>query len=249
MNLTSNNSTDIKEMILVTGYIDFSIEIFGIVTNIMNAFIFSRKDFKDGIFAYFYIHSLSIIIYNGFNIFGIIEDCGPPNIRESYFSKWLTLYNKKFFTSSLAIFSIFLELTISLHRYLTVTNSSCCSIIKNKSPFLVSSILFIISFLYYLPVVFFSEIVRIDKSNYYSIAESKIAKKNQTLILYYSVMINLFRGPIFLSILATINLLTLRKFRNQMIKKRSMLTKSHRFVGKINFHSLLKNIQTKIYYK
>jgi hypothetical protein len=236
---TSNNNGDlINEIQFITTFIGLPIKIFGIITNIINTYIFSRNDFKDGIFVYFYIHSLSEVIYIAADCINIFANCGrscSPNIRESYFAKWLSLYNDDYFTACLAIYAIFLEITICLHRYLTIINSSFCSVIKKKSPFLVSAVLFVMSLIYYLPVVIFNKIVNIEGTPYYDVVDSQIAENNQTLTFYYGVIINLFRGPIFMTVLAIINLLTLKKFRKQMKKKKSMLTQTNTMInGKKN---------------
>lgn len=220
------------------------IRIFGSITNLINAIIFRNKEFKDNVFKYLLINSISEFIYLFILNLTVFSYCGSfcgPNIRESFYAKFILLYIDIYITSCLAMFSIFIELTVSLQRLLVVSNLNICKIIKQGSPYLVMSILLIISLITYLPFIITQKISRIsfsnettENTNYYEI--KKIIKSNFNS--YYGVFITVFRGPVCTFFLTIINLRTLIKFKKQM--QRKQLIKSTKGIKKFFFNFFKK---------
>jgi hypothetical protein len=201
----------------LSSFISLPFKLFGVLTNCINAYIFSQSEFKDQIFTYFLIHTFGGIVYVAAHCFDTIQDC-TEYCQESYISQWLSLYNDEYFTACLAIFIILIEILISIHRYLTIANSDNYDF-KNVSPYLASMILFLISLISYSPILLFKSIKRIPNTNSYQIIHSEY---NKNVEFYLLITINIVRGPVFMTILVIVNFLTLKKFRAQMDRKKQI---------------------------
>jgi hypothetical protein len=215
--LTTEDSI-LKEVIIIVSY--SLVGLFGCLTNLTNVVIFSDKKFKDKIFQYLFYHSLSELFYLLLVPFSLIHACMSTckeSLSKSFIANIILLYNTIYFTSCLAIFAIFLEVTISFQRYLVVSNSRFCGIIKNGSPRVISSFLLVLALIFYLP-----ELINYRIIKYSAIPGLYTLKKayKSKVYDYYVYMVLLTRGPISTLVLTLINSLTLVKFRKQMDKKK-----------------------------
>jgi hypothetical protein len=209
--------TNQKEHYFVVFYF-LPVIIFGVLTNLINIIIFSNKKFKDKTFTYLLYHSISEFLHLSLNCVSVIPYCGnycSDSLTKSLLSKLILLCIDSYFTSCLAIFAIFIETTISFQRYLVVSNSTFCGVIKNGSPHKISIILFIISIFYYLPELIFH---RINHSTLSSDVYDLVLTNN--IYSYFSYLAIIIRGPICTLLLTIISFLTLFKFRKQMEKKK-----------------------------
>jgi hypothetical protein len=193
------------------------VELFGVLTNLINIIIFSNKTFKDKTFTYLLYHSISECTYLLLAYVTLISHCGnycTYLFTKSLFIQLVKVYIDYYFTSCLAIFAIMLEITISLQRYLIVSNSTFCGLIKNGCPHKICLVLFIVSLFYYLPVLIFYRVVLLTTSPdvYKPVLINDIYS-------YFSYTAIIVRGPICTLILTIINFSTLIKFRNQMKRK------------------------------
>jgi hypothetical protein len=190
--------------------------IFGCITNAINISVFMNSKFKDKIFDYLLLMSMSEFIYLLLIIFMAIPFAIYGSIDSGKFTMYYKFYVDDYFTSCLAIFNLFIEISISFHRYLIVSNKKFCSLLRNRSPYLVSFILFTISIIFYSPEVILREINFNYTTNIHKI------KERSTYHRYFNSILQFFRGPICFVGLFTINLMTLSKFQAQMKSKNRM---------------------------
>jgi hypothetical protein len=212
------------------------IELCGIIANLINIIMFSNKQFKDNIFKYLFVYSISEFLY----LFCIIIVHYRYFDKKSLTSVMIQLILEDYLTSSLAIFSIFIEITISIQRYLIISNSRKLKIIKNGSPYVMQIVLLFVALVYYLPDLILNKVVNDDdpKDN------SKYSLEKTSNYKYYSLIVNTFRGPVCLTILIILNLISIRKFRNQMkIKSALRRKKSEQTFVKFLLFFLLKITQ------
>jgi hypothetical protein len=214
MNMTMNDTKEGYFYGIYSTPLHFS----GVFTNLINAIIFSNKKFKDKTFTYLLYHSISEFFYLLLVGLSEIPYCGhycSYLFKVSLLSQLVSLYIDTYFTSCLAIFALFIELTISFQRYLVVSNSTFCGLIKNGSAHKISIVLFIISIFYYLPDLICYSVKRSTMSpDVY-----ELVRINYKIQSYFSYLAVIIRGPICTLLLTIINFLTLVKFRKQMKKK------------------------------
>lgn len=157
--------------------------IFGFLTNLTNIVVLMNHRIKNISFKYLLATSSSDLFYLSLSIY-----C-PENT--SYFTQVYFIYIGHYFTSCLAIFNIFTDITLSL---------ICYSVLKNKTYlqslnyYLVIGCLFLLSLVYYSPVLFFFKIQQI------------IVQQNDTLSSPdgYRVINNSFGSSIYGKIIPTI---------------------------------------------
>jgi hypothetical protein len=212
--------------------------IIGVVTSLINAIIFSKtKMFKDKIFRYLLIHSIAEFFYFVVMLLFIIPYCNllcPSSITQSYFAKVIVIYVDIYLSSVLAFFALIIEISITIQRYLVVTN---WSLLWQRHHYLkISGIVFLISLLVYSPEIFFNKIVKINETttsdswnNKYQLVETGYGNKYYK---NYSMFVNLLRGPIFVSALTILNLITLIKFKRTMKNKKQ--------IKRISFNNSIK---------
>jgi hypothetical protein len=224
-------------------FIDIPIILFGTIASLINVIIFSDKNFKDKIFTFLLVHSIVEFLYLFLLNFIPVPYCGVYcsfGLSHSYLACLIALAIDYYFTSCLAIFNIMVEITISLQRFLLLSNLNYCLFLKNGSPFKILLVLFIISLLFYLPELFISKIdvLPIDQipneykmnSNetidYYYITSTHFADENPNIVGYFELLTNILRGPGAMVILTIINFLTVLKFKKHINKKRERKGKS-----------------------
>jgi hypothetical protein len=135
--------------------------IFGLISNTINSIIFYfspklkhstyRLMLIISIVDFFY---LTILLTSSF-----ISDCRDfcLNMRYRYEVRQFELFAEDYFSSCLALFVIFIEIILSVKRYLIMSNSH-----KYRSEFqnnITLAIVFLVSIVYYMPVIFVKEIV------------------------------------------------------------------------------------------
>lgn len=141
-----------------------------------------------------------------------------------------------YFTSSLAIFCILLEIFLSLQRYMILTNRK---MLTNLSYKIVIPVIFIISLLYYAPFLFRKNILS-TTVNYYSNGTLTTSIKSYSLtftafgsstagkiIPIFLTVLRIFLGTIVLSL---INILNALKFRERFNKRLQIKLKLKGFI-------------------
>ena len=165
--------------------------VFGFLTNLTNIAVLLNPKMKDISFKYILATCLSDLLYLTLEGYSFIELCSECPLYNSYFTQVYIIFIDNYFTSCLAIFNIFTDITLSL---------ICYSVLKNKTYlqslnyYLVIGCLFLLSLVYYSPVLFFFKIQQI------------IVQQNDTLSSPdgYRVINNSFGSSIYGKIIPTI---------------------------------------------
>jgi hypothetical protein len=204
-----------------------SLAIFGFITNLINIIVLINPKMKDISFKYLLATSISDLSYLFLCSYAFVYICPDCPLGNTYFTQIAVIYSSNFLTSVLAIFNIFLDIYLSLIRY---------SILKNKTYFqsinfyLVITGFFVISLIYYSPVLFFSKIIPIQPTinNNITVIENndyieyKVIKNLVGASLYGKVtpiILSVIRLILAIFIQGGINILNVIEFRKRYSKR------------------------------
>jgi hypothetical protein len=225
-NITNNNNNN-STVQLFPGIVLMNpiVCLFGVITNSINIAVFVNPQLKDPTYRYMLCHSLSNFSYLTILVFSIMSSCGAFCETSRTFSiRVYSLVFSEYFTSSLALFSILIDINLSLQRYLIISNSRIFKIFRFK---MVVPVCFAFAVAFYLPILSVYQIVPI-------ISQST----NQTIS--FSLVLNSFGRtsfgrfiPIFLTcvriflatvVLGIVNILSANKFyRHFKLRKNRMI--------------------------
>ena len=197
----------------------------GLITNSANVFIFSqRKKLKNSIYKYFLLHSIIDLIYLTLCLGRfIIKMELISGVVSSYEVQLYEVYIYIFFTSSLALTMVLIQLPIATKRLLIIMN------IKPKLAcveFRAITLSFILlSLALYVPVCFNFSIVPSATSDD---GETKYVTKrtgiNNIIALWIYSFTSYFRGFVAPLVLLALNIALVVKFRQMAQKKMTLQT-------------------------
>ena len=190
----------------------------GVLTNILNVIIFSnRRKLANSIYNSMLAHSLSNTAYLAFS-FAYFFGANKIYKQDSYLSKLLEFYLLRAFTTTMAIFMIFLDIQIAIKRLLIVTNYSKSILSKLDFRILISLFL-ALSVATQIPFILSNEI-RQSSDNSSSRYEIVVSSFGKTPVSYAAQMsFFIFRGllaPIFLCI---VNIIMMFRYKNYIHNK------------------------------
>ncbi len=223
MNKTLVNSTSvhINNALPLSFYLSLIVSIFGVVTNLLNIFVFlsNRANMKHQIFTFMLAISSVDLAYCALLTYKSWSTCERCQLYTVYFTQLYTLIVFDYITSCLAIFNILIDIIVSFERYLIVVNSRYLRRISTQA---VIWFVGVFSLLYYSPVLFMKSIEAIENS---SESFRLVLTSFGRSILAKIVLIVLQSVRIFLSVLLlpTINILTAVQLK-RVVKVRSTLT-------------------------
>lgn len=207
---------------------------FGVLTNLINIVVFSNSKMRDPSFIYLLAISIGDLFYLVLEIYGYNELCTECPLYKTYFTQLFSIYIDDFLTSSLAIFCIMVDIALSIQRYMTLLNKRCFQSINHR---LIITILGIIALLYYLPVAFFKDIVKLDSLNG-TLTEEFIAVKNELGMSTYGrvtpILLATIRMFLGIFVLTGINILNLVEFRKRCSIKISEIRMTESSSKRIN---------------
>ena len=216
---TSNNSV---LMIKQDGILEFVhlpiIALLGLLTNGLNVFIFLNKTMKDLSFKILLVSSITDCIYLILASTYFLKFCTTCQIKTSLYMQFYLIIVDDYMTSCLAFYCTLLDVLLSIQRYSVLSSNQ--SFTKKINYKRVMFILFFISLLFYVPVLFLNNI-KITKYNdgniSYSIDESNdlpFSAKTANLIL---TTVRIFLALVILSIINIINVMNFSKrFKNKV---------------------------------
>ena len=143
-------------------YVPPAIAAFGVVTNSINTAVFLHPKMKDPTFKYLLASSISDLIYLGISLGGFDFLCDLCLIRRSYFELLYFYIVIEFIIRVLAIFSILIEIFLSIQRYMILKNKPY---LKEKTHKWLLLGLLMASFIYYTPLLVFKQIVPFKYNN------------------------------------------------------------------------------------
>ena len=210
---------------------------FGLSTNMINVYIFSRRDkLKNKIYRYFLLNSTIELVYmSGLLVNYILRWKIFGHIHYSYWHQAFRLYVYWILTSYCALMMNFVELIISVKRYLLISNRSIAFRVKSKIIVLSCALM---CALMMLPLILTRRIVdqrycRISFENYkcsnhsqrrmYAIVE--ISGPLMNLVRDFHLHL-LFRGLIAPLLLLIVSIAIIIKFRQIFQRKTALLNNS-----------------------
>jgi hypothetical protein len=187
----------------------------GLLTNIINIIVFSNKRLRnDKLNQYLLVHSITYFFYLLFCFFSFMIRC------QTLWAKMYELYIFNYFTSSLAIFCVLIELFISIERYLIVSNRKPIRDRFIRTRTLLTS-LFVFSILFYLPNLFMDDIKHkkiADGFNstslkiIYNVESSEFGKSHAGKMI--TLILSATRTVLFLVLFTIINTMTMSNLEN-----------------------------------
>lgn len=201
---------------------------FGVLTNGLNILVLKRTNTKDTLFKYMLASSIIDLVYLLLATYSFIEFCSDIQclFKTCYWSQIYIIYIADYLTSCLALFRIFLEIFISIERYLIVLNKKY---LANLPYYLVILFLFIVSLLFYLPLLFFKEITTNSNISMNYSMQFAIIKNDLGLSLFGRLIpilltfLRIFLGTI---VLVVINLMSVYEFKKRFSITNSLNSKS-----------------------
>lgn len=186
------------------------VSIFSMSTNLLNIIVFLHPKMKDTSFKYMLAISCSNFLYVSLGLYGYALYCEQCPINKAYVTQLFKIIIEYFIASCFGLFSILIEIIISVHRYCVLENKN--NLINKQLAFkYVVPILFSITIVIYVPVLFTYEIVSINNDNY----SKQKTEFGQTLVgrsmpILQSI-IRIFLSSIVLLVLNIGNLIQFRK--------------------------------------
>lgn len=155
--------------------------LFGVFTNSLNIAVFTMSKMKDSSFKYMLATSVSDFFYSIFELVYFLILCDDCKLKTKYFSQIYKFLIDDYFTSSLAIFCILVDIVLSIQRYFILINKPFVQKSLHKWVLL---FLFVIAIIYYLPVLFIKKIIlvlnlttnRNETVNEYDLVSNDIGK-------------------------------------------------------------------------
>ena len=136
--------------------------LFGLITNLINIAIILHPKISNISFKYFLAISISDLLYLGLISYSFIVQCTDCPLHSSYFTQFYDFIIFHYICSSLAIFGILVDITLSLIRYSILIKKKY---LQSFSYHRILAFLLLISFVYYMPLLFFKQITPIQKLN------------------------------------------------------------------------------------
>lgn len=213
----SNLSNENLQFILKEVEIIFSaLGLVGVFTSVINFTIFWCLRKKDQIYKFYFFSSIADFLYMLMISVYVLFSCGSPcenlNSKKLYRQIYMIALDD-YLTSCLAIYTIIIELFVTIQRYCMFTTKSY---FQSQQPNIVMISTTVFSLVFYTPVVFLKKIVYLGE-NSYEIQYTKfgLSKPGRVIPIVLST-IRLFIASI---VLLVINIFTLVKFKKYLKKK------------------------------
>jgi hypothetical protein len=188
--------------------------LFSLITNTINMIILTKLKKHNIIYRFLYSKSFVNAVYLFCCFFVFLFKCGPycKTLKDSFIVKLYQLYIFNYFTSCLGLFSLFVEILISLCRFFTITRIDCLR--KLNTNLIVFFFLFI-SFLFYVPNLILFKTSKIN-NNVSSTEKYTIEFRSNNTIVFAQILdaINVsVRGFLIVLLIVAINFLSFYKFK------------------------------------
>ena len=186
---------------------------FGILTNALNIFVFVNARLKEQIFKYMLTMSIIDLFYCILAITESFVLCHSCSFYNTIYRQICFIYILQYFQSCLAIMNIFIELIISMERYMIVRNSKYLHSISAK---IVLSTLCFISLCYYLPVLYVLDIRLESESDVYSTSNTEFGNTRSGMVIMLLLqLVRILLTILFLPILSVLTVVMMRRNFNK----------------------------------
>ena len=229
--LVSNTLPPDDKLVLIIDiantYMVPAISFFGMITNIMTIIVFSHAEFNDLIYKYLYVNAFSNFVYLLICFFLFAPRCGQlcdfstTRITQYYYFIFYT-----YLKGIPAILSINIQITVSLYKYVQITNKT---FFKFKYFKLTIVILILFSAVFYLPILLTKSlkvVIKPTSNNLTITTYSMIANDfgNSMIGKLLIIIVSVIRGFVSLIILTIINVLTKFEFSKFLKRKKQITT-------------------------
>lgn len=203
---------------------------FSLLTNILNIVIFNKLKPMNKSYNLLYIKSFVNVTYLFSSMFVFVTRCGIfcTDLKDSYIAKFYTLFVLYYFTSSLGLLDLIIEVIISVKRYLKLINST---LVDNLMAYqrTIYTVMFVYSFLQFFPVLISYRIVEVksNSTNYFSKHELKLKDNFKYLLYLDEVSWFIVRILLLISLSVLVNVLIFKKFKKSARVLLTLRRKSH----------------------
>jgi len=204
------------------------------ITNGLNTAVFLNSKMKNTTFKFMLAISINDFFYLLFCVFTTIIFCeNCSSIRYTYFFSLYLLIVANFLGPCLAMFTIFTDIILSIHRFYIITNKKHWIWTKPKWILFIISV---ISIIFYLPLLFLK---RID-------ANENILEFTNSISEYVYLSIHIIRFILSVIVLSILNIINFYKYKSMNynklgIMKRLTLDANQRFSIGNNFKEIKLN--------
>ena len=166
---------------------------------------------KDISFKYLLVISFGDLFYLLLLSYSFIVQCNDCTLHNTYFTQFYDFILFHYIAASLAIFNIFIEIFLSLIRYSVLKNNTY---LQSLNYYLVIGSILLVSFIYYLPLLFFKNILPINSNN----TEYSLVKTSLSQTLYGEIapiILQSIRIILAIVFLPSLNILNVSLFRKR----------------------------------
>lgn len=232
-------------------YILSTVCFFGAIANFLNILVFINKTMKDISFKYMLALSISDFFYLCFSSFGYVVLCKDCPLNGHYFIELYEIIIDDYFTSCLAIFNILIDIVLSVQRLLLLSNRP----LRNESYKYLITIIFIISLIYYMPVLFFKSVDSSIKNDTYCNSKFLVYEANPTQFgssfsaEIIAIVLTLIRITLGFFVLNLINILNVVIYKKRTLALNRAKALSHSNQSNMKSSQSLKSKKILKYFK
>jgi hypothetical protein len=221
--------------------------IFSLLTNICNIIVFKKLKSINKNYNLFYIKSIINSLYLFSSLFVFVTRCGIfcSSLKDSYMSKFYTIYILYYFTSSLGMLDLLIEVIISLKRYLKLKKSRLVENFPHEK--LIISISFLFSFLHFSPILVSYKIVEIKSISKCDFIKYDFQIRDEFKYLIYLDQISwsVVRVALLISLSVLVKILIFHKFKKtaKELRRKSLeklVINSRKYILHKNFCYFIK---------
>ena len=209
-----------------------SIYIVGTLLNMICIVVLLRPKLKEPTYTFMLANSFVELAYCLISAFTMLVYCGSVcgQVLETFAANFYNIYFMEYFTSCLAIYSILIEIYISIKRYLLILNRKAFERVPN---ILVIALLGSISLIYYLPILFVYKvdvkIVENKQNQSETVYSTNLSDFGRTALgTYVPTILSSIRIVLVLVVLLIVNVMSTIAFREHLKRKASISSRQLR---------------------
>jgi len=200
-----------------SGYISSIVCLFGLVTNALSIWIFFSPKLKHVLYKLMLAKSIGSFAYLTISLITeFVSYCVYCDWSSTYFTALYTLVFNIFISSSLTIFRLFIDVTISLQLYCILANKNW---LGKVSLSWILVILGVFAIVYYIQNPFTYEIIQVPGQNMFYLLSTKFGLSEANKILtIVQMFVRLFLGVIVVGLVNSVNIILFkRRYMNRVI--------------------------------
>ncbi|CAF0944230.1 unnamed protein product [Brachionus calyciflorus] len=207
------NQTAIEQIDFIYTFVIPSICFYGLVTNLINLFIFSNRQLSNIIYKYLIIYTVSNLYYFIISFLIFLPRCGVYcTFSQTYLPQYYLYLFYNYLKNISSYFNIFIQILVSFQRLAFVLNLKWYNL---NHVIIITISLIILSTLLNLPLLLTKEI---KIGLVYSVVLNDFGKS--LIGKWLVIIVSILKGFVLITIILVINLITMYKLKHRMnIKK------------------------------